>query len=113
MRSMVLIREGPRKIFRVMEALRLSVAMLGLGEEPFVVFVDDGVKCLRRGAFDGPRISEFLQAFSDLAGLRALSDSLEEFGVGEDKLNPDLDVELLNLDELTDLVSQCKAVTTF
>lgn len=113
MRSMVVIREGPRKIFRVMEALRLSVAMLGFDEEPFVVFLDDGVQCLRRGAFDGPRISEFLQAFSDLAGLRALSNSLEEFEVREDELNPDLDVGFLNLDELTDLVSQCKAVTTF
>jgi sulfur relay (sulfurtransferase) DsrF/TusC family protein len=110
---MVLIREGPRKIFKVMEALRLSVAMLGMGEEPFVVFVDDGVKCLRKGAFDGPRISEFLQAFSDLASLQALSDSMDKYGVGENELNQDLDIELVNLDELTDLVSQCKVVTTF
>ena len=112
-RSMVVIREGPRKIFRVMEALRLSVAMLGMDEEPYVIFVDDGVQCLRRGVFDGPRISEFLQAFSDLAGLRALSDSLEAFGMGANDLNPDLDIKLLNLEELTDLVYKCKAVTTF
>ena len=64
---MILVRSGPGETGRVEEALRLAAAMLGFDELPAIVFIDDGVRCLRPQAFSDPTIQDYLQAAADLA----------------------------------------------
>jgi len=110
---MIVIRNGPRRAFSVIEGLRLAAAMLGMDSPLLIVFLDEGVQCLRKGIFEDPVMNGYLQASSDLAEITALSDSLEEHGLGGDELNPGLEVKPIGLDELTEMMAGCRSVAAF
>lgn len=110
---MIVIKSGPDSAPRVSEGLRLSAAMLGYDQMPVIVFVDDGVECLRKGAFEDPTMVDYLQASSDLAGVHALSESLEARDIEIGDLDRNLEVKLLDLDGLAGMMSECRAVATY
>jgi len=110
---MIVIRSGPRRVFRVIEGLRLAVAMMGMDRPPLIVFLDEGVQCLREGIFEDPVLNGYLQASSDLAQITALSDSLKEHGLGGEELNPGLEIKPIGLDELTEMMAGCGSVSAF
>ncbi|UCD45405.1 MAG: DsrE family protein [Candidatus Bathyarchaeota archaeon] len=110
---MIVIRSGPRRVFRAIEGLRLAVAMLGMDRPPLIVFLDEGVQCLREGVFDDPVMNGYLHASSDLAQITALSDSLKEHGLGDKDLNPGLEIKAIGLDELTEMMAGCESVAAF
>jgi sulfur relay (sulfurtransferase) DsrF/TusC family protein len=111
--NMVVIRHGPRQIFRVIEGLRLSVAMLGMDEPPLIVFLDGGVECLRPGVFEDPVMLDYLRASADLAGIQVLEESLKEVGFTVADLDPSLGLEAIDLERLVEMMGECKSVVAF
>jgi sulfur relay (sulfurtransferase) DsrF/TusC family protein len=109
---MIIMKSGPREA-SAGEGLRLSAAMLGMDEPPAMVFLDDGVECLLREAFDDPINPEYLRAAADLAGVHALSESLEERGIPAEVLDPDLGVEILDIDGLAEMAREYRSVVAF
>lgn len=109
---MIIMKSGPREA-RAGEGLRLSAAMLGMDEPPAMVFLDDGVECLLRGAFDDPINLEYLRAAADLAGVQALTESLRDRGIPSEGLDPDLGVELLDMDRLAEMAREYRSVVAF
>ena len=95
------------------EGLRLCAAMLGMDESPFVVFIDEGVQCLQPDSVEDPYLVEYLQTAADIAGVYVLKESLIEQDVNEDSLDPALDAAVIDVSGFTDLVIECKTVTTF
>jgi sulfur relay (sulfurtransferase) DsrF/TusC family protein len=111
--NMVVIRHSPKKIFSVIEGLRLSVAMLGMDEPPLIVFLDSGVECLRPGVFEDPVMLDYLRASADLAGIHVLEESLREMGLAVGDLDPSWRVEAVNLDGLVEMMGDCRSVVAF
>lgn len=111
--NMVVIRHGPRRIFSVIEGLRLSVAMLGMDEPPLIVFLDGGVECLRPGVFEDPVMLDYLRASADLAGIHVLEESLGEMGLSVGDLDPSWGVDAVNLDGLLEMMGECRSVVAF
>ena len=109
---MIIMKSGPREA-RAGEGLRLSAAMLGMDEPPAMVFLDDGIECLLRGVFDDPINPEYLRVAADLAGVQALSESLRARGIPAEGLEPDLGVELLDMDGLAEMVREYRSVVAF
>ena len=107
---MIIIRSKPTDSFRVVEALRLSAAMLGMDQPPSIVFLDRGIECLREGAFDDPVIHDYLRAAADLAGIHVLSESLEEHGILYEELDPSLGAAPLDLEGLAGMMSEHDSV---
>lgn len=110
---MIIMKSGPGEASRVEEGLRLSAAMLGMDEPPAIVFLDDGVECLLNGAFDDPIINDYLRAVADLAGVHALSESLDERRIPAEELDPALGVELLNMGGLAEMTEEHRSVVAF
>ena len=110
---MIVIKSGPRVAPRVEEGLRLSAAMLGYDQMPVMVFLDDGVECLRAGAFEDSTLVDYLQASSDLAGIYALSESMEARGILPGDLDEKIEVTALDLDGLAGMMLECDAVATY
>lgn len=110
---MIIIRSGPEAESGVVEGLRLSAAMVGMDRLPVIVFLDDGVECLRPGAFNDSAIRDFFQAVVDLAGIYVLSESLELRGLQEDELKLGLRAMPVDLDGLAEMVAECRSVATF
>jgi len=110
---MIIVRSKPTDAFRVVEALRLSAAMLGMDQPPSLVFLDGGVECLREGAFEDPVIHDFLRAAADLAGIHVLSESLEEHGIMHEELDPSLGAAPLDLEGLAGMMSEHDSVVAF
>jgi sulfur relay (sulfurtransferase) DsrF/TusC family protein len=110
---MIVMKSGPGAVARVGEGLRLSAAMIGYDQLPVIVFVDEGVECLREGAFDGSEMEDYLMAASDLAGIYALSDSLEERGILPDDLDETIEVNPLDIDGLASMMAECDSVVTY
>ena len=106
---MILVRSGPEETERVEEALRLAAAMLGFDELITIVFIDDGVQCLRRQAFSDPSLQDYLQAAADLAGVHAVSSAKKS----EVDLDPALGVNLIGMDELVTMMKDNAAVASF
>ncbi|HUS78755.1 MAG TPA: DsrE family protein [Patescibacteria group bacterium] len=111
--TMIVIRSGPERLARVAEGLRLSAAMLGMDSAPVIVFLDDGVECLRRGTFTDPTILEYLLVASDMAGIHALSDSVSERGVTDGDLEPEVKMFRVNVDWIASEMAECGSVVTF
>ena len=109
---MIIVKSGPREA-RAEEGLRLSAAMLGMDEPPAMVFLDDGVECLRSGAFEDPVTLEYLRVAADLTGVHALSESLEERGIPAEELDPALRVEFLDIDGLAEMTKEYRSVVAF
>lgn len=110
---MVVIKSGPGEASRVEEALRLSAAMLGYDKTPAIVFVDEGVECLRKGALGDPDLADYLRAASDLAGVYAHSESLERRGLRVEEIDEDLDVTLLGMGGFAEMLSECGTAAVF
>jgi sulfur relay (sulfurtransferase) DsrF/TusC family protein len=109
---MIVFKSGPQAQ-RVEEGLRLSAAMLGYDQMPAIFFVDDGVECLREGAFEDPTMEDYLEAASDLAGIYALSESLDARGILPGDIDGKIEVTALDMAGLAEMMSECDAVATF
>ena len=110
---MIIIKSGPEAESRVVEGLRLSAAMVGMDKLPVIVFLDEGVECLRPGSFSNPSILDFLQAVADLADVYVLSKSLEQRRLDTDELKPDLQATPVSLDGLVEMMVASCCVATF
>lgn len=109
---MIIMKSSPREA-RAEEGLRLSAAMLGMDEPPAMIFLDNGVECLRRGALEDPVTLEFLRVAADLAGVHTLSESLGERGITAEELDPALGVELLDMEGLAEMTKEYRSVVAF
>ena len=110
---MIVIRSGPEAAARVEEGLRLAAAMLGYDLLPVMVFVDEGVECLRSGAFQDPTMDDYLEAASDLAGIYALSESLEARGIRGGDTAENIEVTPIDLEGLAGMMAECRAVAAY
>ena len=108
---MIMIKSNPDVGPRVGEGLRLIAAMLGMDHIPVVVFAEEGVRCLLRGAY-GETGSEYLKTTADLAGINVLSDSLEDLG-GIEAIEPELDAKLIDIGQLASMMVECNVIATF
>ena len=111
-RVMFIIKSGPAGS-QVEEALRLSAAMLGMDYLPVLVFVDDGVECLRPGAFNDSDLWDYLKAAADLAGVYVLSKSLEGRGLGIDGLDPRLGATPVDLARFAEMTAESYVIAAF
>ena len=112
-RVMLIIKTGPEDGAKVEEGLRLSAAMLGMDYLPVLVFVDDGVGCLRPGAFNDSSLWDYLKAAADLAGVHVLSESLEVRGLGVDNLEPSLGATPVDLVRLAEMTAESYVIAAF
>ena len=110
---MFIVKSGPETGPQVEEGLRLSAAMLGMDYLPVLVFVDDGVECLRPGAFRDSRLWDYMKAAADLAGVYILSESLEVRGLGVDDLDPRLGATLVDLPRFAEMTAESDVVAAF
>lgn len=110
---MIVMKSGPGAVARVSEGFRISAAMLGYDQLPVIVFVDEGVECLREGAFHGSEMEDYLEAASDLAGIHALSKSLKERGISPGDLDERIEVTFLEIDRFSSMMAECDSVVTF
>ena len=105
-KMMIVVQSGPDDVTRVMGGLRLAAAMLGMDWTPVVVFVDDGIECLRPGVIGDPVLGDYMKVAADLAGIYVLSESLEARGTSVDDLDPGLDVTPVDLAWLADAAAE-------
>jgi sulfur relay (sulfurtransferase) DsrF/TusC family protein len=110
---MIVIKSGPAAVARVEEGLRLTAAMLGYDMLPVIVFVDEGVECLRSGAFEDPTMDDYIEAASDLAGIYALSESLDARGVREGDFAENVEVTSIDLGGLAEMMAECDKVAAY
>jgi len=110
---MIIIKSGPEEGEGIEDGLRLVAAMLGMDYMPVVVFVDDGVECLRLGRLGDQVMRDYLKAAVDLAGIHVLSESLEARGLGVDDLDPGLEVTPVDLAWLADMVAEVDTTVAF
>ena len=110
---MLIIKRGPEDGAKVEEGLRLSAAMLGMDYPPVLVFVDDGVECLRPGAFRDSRLWDYLKAAADLAGAHVLSESLEGRGLGVDDPDPRLGATPVDLARFAEMTAKSDVIAAF
>jgi len=112
-RMMIIVKSGPGDGARVEEGLRLAAAMVGMDYPPVLVFVDDGVECLRPGAFSDPVTGDYLKAAADLAGIHVLSESIEVRGLGGDDLDLGLEAKPVDLARLAEMTAECDVTAAF
>ena len=107
------IKTGPEDSSRVEEGLRLSAAMLGYDQLPKIVFIDDGVECLRKGVFKDPTLVDYLEASSDLAGIYVQSDPMKVNNIRPEDLHERIEMESIDLDDLAKMMIECMVVATY
>jgi len=100
---MVIIKSSPKEEPRVEEGLRVSAAMIGMDYPQKLVFLDQGVECLRPGVLDDSDIRDYLKATADLSGIYVLSDSMKERGLHIDDLDPTLSPTPVAVAELAEM----------
>lgn len=110
---MIIVKSGPEEGAGFEEGLRLVAAMLGMDYMPVVVFVDAGVECLRPETIGDQVMGDYLKAAVDLAGIHALSESLESRGLGVDDLDLGLEVTPVDLVWLADMVAEVDTTVAF
>lgn len=110
---MFVFKSGPGEGSRVEEGLRLSAAMLGMDRLPVLVFVDDGVECLRPGAFRDEDLWDYLKASADLAGVHVLFESLIERGLKIGDLDPRLEATPVDMSRLAEMAAENDLVAAF
>ncbi|MBD3173385.1 hypothetical protein GF326_13050 [Candidatus Bathyarchaeota archaeon] len=98
---------------RVEEGLRLSAAMLGMDYLPNVVFVDNGVEILLPDAVYKNNLKDYLMVMSDLAGVYVLRESLFKRELTLDDLEPSINVNIIDSDELAEMAKKCTIITSF
>lgn len=102
---MLIIRSGPGEVSRVEEGLRLSASMLGMDYPHVLVFVDEGVRCLRPGALRDTGLMHYLEASADLAGFHVLSDSLSYRGLDIGDLDPRFEATQVDISHMAEMVA--------
>lgn len=108
-----IVKSSPGKGSRVEEGLRLSAALLGMDYLPVVVFVDEGVECLRIGAFSDPGMGDYLKAAADLAGIHFLFESLMERGLEVGDLDSGLKAAPVDMAQLAEMAADSDVVVAF
>lgn len=111
-RAVIIIRSNPQKYPRAVEGIRLAAAMIGMDFPLVLVFIDDGVSCLRPGYLDESG-SDYIRTIADLAGIRVLSESLNEHGLDTEDLDATLRVIPTNTIQLAKLIGDGDLVATF
>ena len=109
-RVMLIVKSGPDEVSRAEEGLRLSAAMLGMDYPQVLVFVDEGVECLRPGALSDTGLVHYLEASADLAGVYVLSESLWERGLDIGDLDPRLEATPVGMLRLAEMAADSDAV---
>ena len=112
-KMMIIMKSSPQETGNIEEALRLAAALLGFDKPPIVVFVDDGIRCLLPGALQDPTLNDYLQAVADMAGLEVLSKSIEATGYTVHDLEDRLGVNSVSVEEMANMIGECKAVVAF
>ena len=111
--TMLIMRKRLIPGARVEEGLRLSAAMLGMDYAPYLVFLDNGVKILLPEALYKNSLKEYLRVISDLFGVYALKESLEERGLTSDDLEPFIRATIIDFNELAEMSKSCDIITSF
>ncbi len=98
---------------RFWEGLRMSAAFVGMDHIPLIVFMDEAVRGLQPGALPEQVLRDYLKTTADLAGIHVLDISMDDLGLREGDLDPDLGVKVITLDELAEEAAECKVVAIF
>jgi sulfur relay (sulfurtransferase) DsrF/TusC family protein len=98
---------------RVEEGLRLSAAMLGMDHAPYLVFLDNGIEILLPDALYKNSLKDYLRAVSDLFGVYVLRESLDERGLSEDDIEPFIQANFIDFNELVEIAKKCSIITSF
>ncbi|KON29245.1 hypothetical protein AC482_07030 [miscellaneous Crenarchaeota group-15 archaeon DG-45] len=110
---MLIVRSGPGEASRIEGGLRLSAAMLGMDYPQALVFVDEGVECLRPDVLGDAELRRYLEASADLAGVYVLSESLGDRGLEPSDLDPRLKAMPVNMSRLVEMASASGSVAVF
>jgi len=110
---MIIVKSGPEDRAGVEEGLRLSAAMLGMDILPVLVFVDNGIECLRSGAFSDSSMWDYLKVAADLAGVHVLSESMEARRLRVDDLDAKLAATPVDLARLAEMMVECEVAAAF
>ena len=110
-RLMIIVKSSPESEARVGEALRLIAALIGMDYHTMIVFADRGVDCLKPGAFDDPDLWDYLQAASDLSEIFVLVGFEGALDTG--RLNQELMLTPIDIDEMTEMIKTCGSVAAF
>ena len=111
--TMLILRKRLIPGGRVEEGLRLSAAMIGMDYLPKVVFVDNGIEILLPDALYKNNLKDYLMVMSDLVGVYALEESLFNRDLTLDDLEPNINVTVIDLDDLTQMAKRCAIITSF
>ena len=107
---MIIVKTSPSGISRVLEALRIAVAMIGMDMMPTLLFCCNGVHCLLRGETGSEKFRGYLGAAADLAGIHVLSSSLEGRGLRPSDLEDSLAPRIISSEEASRLISESDLV---
>ncbi|NHJ84618.1 MAG: hypothetical protein FK734_04100 [Asgard group archaeon] len=108
-RVIVIFRKGPYGQINSLEGIRVAQGLLVLDVETDAVFIDDGVFNLIKDqnpeGIGHHSISGALEAMHryDIP-IFAVDFSLEQRGIKSENLDPNLEVKIITLDELSDLL---------
>jgi len=108
----MILKSHPSNVSRISEALRIATAMIGMDVMPNIVFCCDGVYCLLKEERERSRqeYDNNLRALVDLAGIKVLSNSLEEEGLSLDDLEMSLAARVISLEEASQLIFKSSIV---
>ncbi len=95
------------------EGLRISAAFVGMDHIPLIVFMDAAVQGLKPGALPVRQLWEYLKTTADLAGINVLDVDISEQGLQLKDLDPELHVQQVGLDELSEKISEYRVVAIF
>ena len=116
-KMVLIIKSPPFGSGRASEGLRMAAAMIAMDVMPQIIFIDDGVYCLlknQRPESAGLRsFLERLKTLADLAGVRAVSDSMIKRNIGNSDLDSAYNVKTVSLNETAELIAQTEAAMTF
>jgi tRNA 2-thiouridine synthesizing protein C len=116
-RILLVIKSPPYGGGRAAEGLRMATAMIAMDVLPEIVFIDDGVYCLLKNQKPETAglkgFSDRLKTLSDLVGLNASSDALEQRHLAQTDIDDEYGFKALALREIADLFLQNEAVITF
>lgn len=98
---------------RFWEGLRMSAAFVGMDHIPLLIFMDESVLGLKKDVIESETFWEYLKTSADLAGLFVFDESLNQFKILLNELDPDFNVQLLTFDEIVEKISRAKVITTF
>lgn len=111
--TMLIMRKRLIPGSRVEEGLRLSAAMMGMDYMPIMVFLDNGVEILLPDSLYKNNLKDYLMVVSDMAGVYALEESLQEHEISLDDLESSVDVTVIDADELAEMAKKCTIITSF